>query len=92
MKKFPRESPQESVHNDPFNNLKISEIQSIGGRIKVTATQPGWNSTYKFVVSSNEVIGQTSFGAWESLSKRSSQVIRSKLQSFLISYNPLSHS
>ncbi|MBN2482608.1 MAG: hypothetical protein JXD21_00225 [Candidatus Omnitrophica bacterium] len=91
MKEFPRESSQKNIQNDPFNNLKISEIQSIDGRIKVTATQPGWNSTYKFVVSSDEVIGQTSFGAWEILSKRSSQVIRSKLQSFLISHSPLSH-
>ncbi len=56
----------------------------MNNRIILSATNPGWNYEYKFVVSKKEVIGQTSIGAWEPLSNGNSQLIRNKLKSFLI--------
>ena len=82
---------QQGSQQNTFGNLKITNINSMNNRIIISATNPGWNYEYKFVVSKKEVIGQTSVGAWEPLSNCNSQLIRNKLKSFLIDGNsPLS--
>jgi len=89
MQEMRREYSKKGEHQDPFDGLDIHRITSLEDRIRVTARRPGWTSSYKFIVSSNEVIGQTSLGAWETLSNRNSQIIRSKLKSFLINHKTI---
>lgn len=69
-----------------FLDLEVTKIAQGHNNVYIWAKHPGWTSEYTFcVVADNGVKGKTSSGTWRDLSNQSSEIIRSKMRSYLVS-------
>jgi len=72
--------------NNHFQELRVIRVERGHNYLYVWARHPGWNSEYSFcILDSNTVKGQTSSGLWSDLSSESANIIRGKLNTFMIS-------